>query len=214
MADDGSIFLDEITEMPLTSRSSSYGFWSKVNSVASAAARKSRSTSGSFLRRTAIPSRPSREHKLREDLYYRLNVFPIHAPPLRERLEDIPLLASYFLEILNEKEGKSITSIEPEVLQALQLHSAGQRPRITQCDESRLHPAPVNTITPAALPDELKPQNAARPRLRVLEIPLGLTLEEIQRRVIAATLEYVSGDTESRRTLGHPQTAHGYRRRE
>src|SRR4029434_6034614 len=44
-------------------------------------------------------------------------------------------------------------------------------------------------------PDELKPPNATRPQLRVLEIPIGLTLEEIQRRVIADTLEYVSRGT-------------------
>jgi DNA-binding NtrC family response regulator len=55
--------------------------------------------------------------------------------------------------------------------------------------------ASSNSITVASLPDELKPQGAARPRPKVLEIPIGLTLEEIQRRVIAATLEYVSGDT-------------------
>src|SRR5262249_17993240 len=55
--------------------------------------------------------------------------------------------------------------------------------------------ASSNTITVGSLPDELKPQDATRPRLKVVEIPIGLTLEEIQRRGIPATLEYVSGDT-------------------
>jgi DNA-binding NtrC family response regulator len=123
-------------------------------------------------------------------------VFPIHVPPLRERLDDIPILASYFLEMLNEKEGKNITSIEPEVLKALQLHSWPGNVRELRNVMNRAYIlASSNTITVSSLPDELKPQNAARPRVRVLEIPIGLTLEEIQRRVIAATLEYVSGDT-------------------
>ena len=59
-----------------------------------------------------------REGKFREDLYYRLNVIPIHVPPLRERKEDIPVLVEHFLEKFNEKYGKNVR-ISPDAMEAL-----------------------------------------------------------------------------------------------
>jgi formate hydrogenlyase transcriptional activator len=60
-----------------------------------------------------------REGTFREDLYYRLNVFPIEIPPLRERKEDIPLLAAYFIDRYARKAGKNITAIDKKTLQLL-----------------------------------------------------------------------------------------------
>ena len=59
----------------------------------------------------------------REDLYYRLNVIPIFVPPLRERKDDIPLLASYFLQKFSRERGKEVTSFSPEVIEILLAHS-------------------------------------------------------------------------------------------
>ena len=59
----------------------------------------------------------------REDLYYRLNVIPIFVPPLRERKDDIPLLASYFLQKFSHERGKEVTSFSPEVMEILLAHS-------------------------------------------------------------------------------------------
>ncbi len=58
----------------------------------------------------------------REDLYYRLNVIPIFVPPLRERRDDISLLASHFLEKFNQEKGKKISGISPEVMEILLSH--------------------------------------------------------------------------------------------
>jgi len=60
-----------------------------------------------------------REGKFREDLFYRLNVFPIEIPPLRERREDIPLLADYFVSKLSPQMGKKIKSISPRAMELL-----------------------------------------------------------------------------------------------
>lgn len=59
----------------------------------------------------------------REDLWYRLNVFPITVPPLRQRREDIPLLVEHFIRLFNKKFGKKITSISPTTLKNLQDHA-------------------------------------------------------------------------------------------
>jgi DNA-binding NtrC family response regulator len=63
-----------------------------------------------------------RDGAFREDLFYRLNVVPIHLPPLRERAEDIPLLVEHFLARFNERLGKGVLTVEPDALAALLAH--------------------------------------------------------------------------------------------
>src|SRR5581483_8658927 len=62
------------------------------------------------------------EGVLREDLFYRLNVIPIHLPPLRERREDIPLLVAHFVQRLSRQLGKPVTGVTPEALAALETY--------------------------------------------------------------------------------------------
>jgi len=59
------------------------------------------------------------EGKFRDDLFYRLNVVPVHIPPLRERKEDIPLLITHFIKKHNQSLGKNVTGVEPKALEAL-----------------------------------------------------------------------------------------------
>ena len=63
-----------------------------------------------------------RKERFREDLYYRLNVFPIRVPPLRERPEDIPALVWAFLEEFSSRMGKKITQVPRKTMEALQRH--------------------------------------------------------------------------------------------
>jgi two-component system response regulator GlrR len=64
-----------------------------------------------------------REGKFREDLYYRIHVIPIFLPPLRDRIEDVPLLANHFLQHFNREMSKSVQGFSAEVMQRLMLHS-------------------------------------------------------------------------------------------
>jgi transcriptional regulator with GAF, ATPase, and Fis domain len=61
----------------------------------------------------------SERGEFRKDLYYRLNVFPVEIPPLRERLGDIPYFVEIFLKKLNQKHGKNIHVVHPHILEAL-----------------------------------------------------------------------------------------------
>lgn len=114
----GTLFLDEITEMPIELqvkllRVLESGLFMRVGST---------QTQETDVRVIAATNRSPEEAvacgKLREDLYYRLNVFPIDVPPLRARLDDVPLLATHFLRGINEKEGVA-RSFSPAALARL-----------------------------------------------------------------------------------------------
>jgi formate hydrogenlyase transcriptional activator len=123
LADGGTIFLDEIGEMPLELQSKLLRFVQdgeferlgnprtiKVNARIIAASNRN-------LEEEIANGR------FREDLFYRLNVFPITIPPLRQRTEDIPLLVHHFIGKFNKKMGKKIESISQETMNALQEYS-------------------------------------------------------------------------------------------
>jgi len=119
VADRGTIFLDEISEMALTMQ---------VKLLRVLQERSVRPVGGTDeipidVRVVAATNRDLdkqvAEHTFREDLYYRLNVIPIVVPPLRERREDIPLLATHFLKKYAHAAGKNIVRLNPDSLEAL-----------------------------------------------------------------------------------------------
>jgi len=119
LADGGTIFLDEIGEMPLELQSKLLrvvqdGEFERVGGT---------HTLRTDVRIIAATNRDLeqevRSGKFREDLFYRLNVFPITMPPLRERREDIPLLVNHFLAKFNRKIGKKVEIVGQETLDAL-----------------------------------------------------------------------------------------------
>jgi two-component system response regulator PilR (NtrC family) len=94
------------------------------------------------------------ENRFREDLYYRINVIPISLPPLRDRREDIPLLAEHFLATYSEQMGKSISGIARSAMELLLLH---EWPGNIRELENVIERAVALESTPAILPESLPP---------------------------------------------------------
>lgn len=114
-ADGGTLFLDEITEMDLDLQSKLLRFV-QTGSFQRVGSTKLAEVDVRIICATnRDPLQQVGEGRFREDLYYRLHVIPIHLPPLRERLDDIPLLGNHFLRKFAEEEGKSFRDISPDV---------------------------------------------------------------------------------------------------
>ncbi len=97
-----------------------------------------------------------RQGRFRQDLYYRLNVVPIHLPPLRERREDIPMLVDHFLEKYNRENGKTVTKISREVLDHLLAYSwPGNVRELENCIEHAVVMSPGKTLSISLLTAEV-----------------------------------------------------------
>jgi two-component system response regulator AtoC len=149
------------------------------------------------------PARAVREGTLREDLYYRLNVFPIDLPPLRNRGEDIELLANYFLEVVNAREVTQ-KRWSPDAIERLRAHSWPGNVRELKNAVERAAILSDGSIGAELLPGK-GTLGAVPPRVResTLEVRIGSALEEVERRLILATLAEFKGDKKrTAETLG------------
>jgi DNA-binding NtrC family response regulator len=130
------------------------------------------------------------EGAFREDLYYRLNVVTVTVPPLRDRREDIPLLARHFLDKCAQATGKTVRGFAPEALERLLAwHWPGNVRELEHAVERAVALAASELILPEDLPSEIRPA----PREPRLPSPL-MTLEEVKRWYVRKVLEHVGGN--------------------
>jgi len=133
-----------------------------------------------------------REKRFREDLYYRLNVIAIQVPSLRERWDDIPLLAHHFLRGYARKNSKTIAGFTEEALDVLQTYAwPGNVRELENVIERAVVLTRSDLITPADLPETLVRTDQAA---RHLVVSIGTPLEEVENRLIEETLRYTKGD--------------------
>jgi transcriptional regulator with GAF, ATPase, and Fis domain len=181
LADGGTLFLDEIGELPMEVqpkllRVLQDGEFERLGSAQSIKAdvRVIAATNRDL-------SQEVRAGRFRMDLFYRLNVYPIIVPPLRQRQEDIPLLVEHFVRVLSKKMGKEITSVAPSALEALRsYHWPGNVRELANVIERAVITA---TGTVLQISNISETSQAPSPH------KLNKTLAEVEREYIAAVSE-------------------------
>ncbi|HOV93633.1 MAG TPA: sigma-54 dependent transcriptional regulator [Spirochaetales bacterium] len=129
--------------------------------------------------------------RFREDLYYRLNVVNIHVPALRERREDIPLLAATFLHEFAQENGKPIEGFDQRAKQALYAYDwPGNVRELRNCIESAVVMASGKLITL----DDLPPGPRSAQEKKEIHIPAFCSLEEAEKIIITETLAALGGN--------------------
>jgi len=135
-----------------------------------------------------------KEGKFREDLYYRLNVIEIPLPPLRSKLQDIPLLTDFFLKKYSAANGKEIKAVSDEVLSALMAYAwPGNVRELEHALERAVILSRGDELDLSLFPT--LPRTAQPSRMAKKPVSPGATMEEIEREAILRTLESVGGST-------------------
>jgi hydrogenase-4 transcriptional activator len=150
------------------------------------------------------------ERKFRADLYYRLNVFPMTLPPLRERSEDISLLAEHFVQKFAKQQGKIIRTIPDEVMMALEDYDWPGNIRELQNVIERGVIMTAGTVLSWQTTERLKPNVAPRISMPGIAEPMNKTLADAERAHIRATLRetnwVIGGPRGAAAQLGLPRT--------
>ena len=154
MADTGSLFLDEIGDIPLALQSKLLRVLQEQEFERLGSCRTHRINVRLIAATHRDLSGMIVRGEFRSDLYYRLNVFPVVLPPLRNRKNDIPELVSYFVKILSQRMGKSIHQVPPETIAAFtsycwpgnirELQNLVERAVILSCNGVLPNPLPIN----------------------------------------------------------------------
>jgi len=192
MADSGTLFLDEIGDIPLALQPKLL----RVLQEKEFERLGSGKTHHIDVRLVVATHRNLEEmvarQQFRSDLYYRLNVFPIVLPPLRERREDIPLLVSHFVEVFSRRMGKRISSISTETLDAFTSYSWPGNVRELQNLIERaviLSDKGVLANPFSTLDADLLGENPTNPNFVVLRCAEESTFWDSQRAVILRALD-------------------------
>jgi transcriptional regulator with PAS, ATPase and Fis domain len=189
LAHTGTLFLDEIAEV-------SPGIQAKLlrvlqeRTIRRLGGQKEQAVDVRLIAATNVdPSKAVQQGKLREDLYYRINVIAICVPPLRDRAEDIPLLVENFISEFNERNDKSVKALAPEAMRVLQKYSwPGNVRELRNVIERAVILSPGEFVEADFLPSDLS--GAPPPSIQSVGLTPGMTVDEAERRLIELTLEH------------------------
>jgi two-component system, NtrC family, response regulator AtoC len=214
VAGHGTVFLDEVGEIPLTMQAR------LLRALESRRVKRVGGTVDVPIHATVIAATNRRLDQLvaeglfRSDLYYRLNVFPIALPALRERSEDIAPLAEHFVRVLAPRVGRPEVPLSPEALAALARYRwPGNVRELRNVIERALILTRGPRIELSALPAEVQGPGTPLPSSGGFQLPAeGLDLEALERDLLRQALERTGGNrTRAGRLLGISRHALAYR---
>ena len=192
LAHSGTLFLDEIGELPLELQAKFLRVLEE---------RKIRRLGGRAdveidVRVICATNRDLREEirrgRFREDLYFRLHVFTIALPPLKERREDVPLLVQHFIEKFNGETGKHVQGLTPGAMAVLRGYAwPGNIRELRNTVERAMILADGDVLGEEHLPPEMQP---SRPEAATLRVPLGMAIEKVEKDYILASLQRNGGN--------------------
>ena len=210
MADGGTIFLDEIGDLPLTIQ---------IKLLRVLQEREFEKVGGNKTQRVNVRVITATHRNLeemiqseefREDLYYRLNVFPIHVPPLRERKSDITLLVDYFTEKYSNRNNKHIRRISTPAIELLSMyHWPGNVRELENCIERAVLLSTDEVIHGHHLPPTLQSAESTDTKLHAT---LQEELENFEKELILDALKSSKGNAaRAARSLGITERIMGLR---
>jgi len=190
LADRGTLFLDEIGEMTPATQVKLLRVLQEQK-FRRLGGRAEQSVDVRIIAATnADPVEAVRQGKLREDLFYRLNVFSLRLPPLRERKEDLPLLIQSFINEFNARNQKVVAGVEHEAMRLLEQHAwPGNVRELRNVIERATILAPGQFIEAKHLPPVVE-GDVPSSREAPMALAAGITVEEAERRLIMMTLAH------------------------
>lgn len=192
-ANKGTLFLDEITEMPLDLQPNLLRVL-ETQKIVRLGSTTSVDIEGRVVSATNRTELDIATHGcLREDLYFRLAVFPIHVPSLRSRKEDIPSLAQYFLDAFNQEYGGDIGIDEVSMKRLMDYDWPGNVRELRHAIHRSYIMADAHKKL-LVLPDKLSSPFSKIAQQSQAGIRVGKTVEEVERELIESTLDHFDGD--------------------
>lgn len=197
LAEEGTLLLDEIGEMPIATQAKLLRvledkkfrrLGSKVETEANVRV---------LAATNKVPEEAVASGQLRNDLYYRLNVFNIHMPPLREHKEDLPDLVESLINDLNEKHGTDVSTVEDSVMKAFQSYSwPGNVRELRNTIERAVILAGSRVVETKHLPPGFGTAHVRTAELdpNAIHLGVGTTVEEAEKQLILRTLASTSNN--------------------
>jgi len=191
-ANGGSLLLDEITEMRPEMQAKLLRVLEERRILRLGASKELPIDVRVFAASNRSLRQAIREGRLREDLYYRLNVYTVELPPLRDRLEDLPLLAAHFIREFNREHNKNVEGAGQDCLDALRTHHwPGNVRELRNVIQRAVIRCSSQMLSAEDLPADSVPQHGSEAQFIV---HLGSSVREVERELIVRTLAYAAGN--------------------